>query len=249
MFRFLLTGEGPFTVFAPSNAAFAKLAETVDINTLEAQALTFILAYHVYDGEVRSSDIETSFLMTLNGDGIYVAATDSGVMLNNNATVVQTDILGSNGVIHIIDQVLLPPLRDVAGIATDDGFEILLEALGATELLTVLEGAGPFTLFAPTDAAFNKLGTPTIDALFADLPTLTNILMYHVTNGYIGSGMLGELQSIETLAEGGARISVRENGKVLNGNTKLTMTDILATNGVVHVIDTVLIPPAMGDPQ
>ncbi len=218
------------------------------MSTLDAQAVTFILAYHVYSDEVRSSDIETGFITALNGDGIYVEARDDGVTLNKNVNVVQTDILGWNGVIHIIDQVLMPPLRDITGIANDNGLNMLLQALETTALLETLQGEGPFTLFAPTDAAFAKLGNATIDALFADIPTLTNILLYHVTNGFIGSGMLEGMETIETLAEE-ARITIRRNGLVLNGNTRLTLRDILATNGVVHEIDTVLIPPVMDDPQ
>ena len=113
----------------------------------------------------------------------------------------------------------------------------------------MLSGDGPFTVFAPTDAAFEKLGQATLDSLLGDIPTLTNILLYHVANGYVGSGNLVGLNSVESLAEEGASIVVSTNGQRLNGNTRFISTDLIATNGVVHVIDTVLIPPNLNDPQ
>jgi uncharacterized surface protein with fasciclin (FAS1) repeats len=105
-------------------------------------------------------------------------------------------------------------------------------------------------VFAPTDAAFANLGEKTVDALFNDVTTLTNLLMYHVTTGFVGSGDLARVQSIETQAEGGAKITVKmSDGVLLNGNTRLKVPNVVATNGVVHLIDKVLIPPAMSDAQ
>lgn len=145
--------------------------------------------------------------------------------------------------------VLLPPTQNVVDIARANDFTILIQALEAASLTDVFEGDGPYTVFAPTDAAFNKLGEATITALLDDIRTLANILLYHVTTGYVGSRELVGGDPIETLAEGGAEINVRPNGKVLNENSRFEVTDVIGTNGVVHVIDTVLIPPAMSDPE
>jgi transforming growth factor-beta-induced protein len=244
-----VAGEGPFTLFAPSDAAFAKLADTIDIKELDDKAITFILAYHVYSGMIMAADIESGFVIALNEDGIYIEASNSGVVLNSGSNVVTTDLVGSNGVIHIIDEVLLPPVQDITEIAASNGFDILVDLLTTANLIDVLAGDGPFTIFGPSDAAFLALGENTIAALKEDIPTLTNVLLYHVTTGYLGSGELPGIGSIETLAEGGAKIMVRPNGKTLNGNTEFEMTDIIATNGVVHVVDKVLIPPSLNDPE
>lgn len=156
--------------------------------------------------------------------------------------------MASNGIIHIIDQVLLPPALDVVGVANNNAdFSILVELIIKAGYLDILSGVGPFTVFAPTNAAFLKLGQATIDALKEDLDALTNVLLYHVTSGYLGSGQLVGGPEIVTLADG-ATIRVRSNGLVLNDVARFELTDIIATNGVVHVIDTVLIPPAMSDP-
>lgn len=99
------TGDGPFTLFAPSDAAFAHFADSIDLNTLDPKAITFVLAYHAFEGEVLSSDIESGFLMALNGDGVYIEERNSGrIVLNSDSAVVTPDLVGSNGVIHIIDE-------------------------------------------------------------------------------------------------------------------------------------------------
>jgi transforming growth factor-beta-induced protein len=198
---------------------------------------------------IMSADIESGFVIALNGDGIYIEASDSGVVLNSGSNVVTTDIVGSNGVIHIVNEVLLPPVEDITEIAASNGFDILVDLLTTASLVDVLAGDGPFTVFAPTDAAFMALGENTIAALKKDIPLLTNVLLYHVTTGYVGSGELPGVGSIETLEKGGATITVKPDGTALNGNTKFELTDIIATNGVVHVIDKVLIPPSLNDPE
>lgn len=241
-----VSGDGPFTIFAPSNEAISKLSRTVDITKLQTQAATFILAYHVFDHELRSDEIQDGFIVAFNGDGIYLNSTGGGVTLNGDINVVQADILASNGVIHVIDQVLLPPNHDVTDIAADNGLEQFLSALEVTGLSSVLQGDGPFTVFAPSDAAFAKLGQNTVDALFKDVTTLSNLMLYHVTSGFVGTGDLERLDSIETQAEGSPKITIKSSdGVLLNGNTRLTVANLLGMNGVVHLIDKVLIPPVM----
>lgn len=251
---FSILGEGPLTVFAPSNEAFGKLADRgVDLGGLDDKALTFVLAYHVTDASLPSDEIESGFFIALNGDGVYIEkfAETGNIVVNSNSDVETGDIIASNGVIHIVDEVLLPPIHDVVGIAVNgEGFSILVELLTAANLVEVLQApAGPYTVFAPNDEAFMKLGQATLDALKNDIPSLTNILLYHVTTGYVGSGELIGGDDIETLAEGGAVIRVRPSGKILNDNTRFLETDLIATNGAVHVIDSVLIPPALADPE
>lgn len=139
---------------------------------------------------------------------------------------------------------LIPPTQNIVDTLEADGkFTTLIKALKAADLIDTLSEDGPFTLFAPTDEAFNKLGEATLTAVMSDQALLTDVLLYHVTSGYVGSAELVGGGSIETLSESGAEITVRPDGKMLNGVAKFEVTDIITTNGVVHVIDTVLIPP------
>jgi transforming growth factor-beta-induced protein len=175
------------------------------------------------------------------------------VFLNGTVQVIMTDIEASNGVIHVIDAVLLPPMDEeepealgtipeVAAAA--GGFDTLLAAVGAADLAETLSGEGPFTVFAPTDDAFAALPEGTLEALLADIPTLTQILLYHVVSGAVFAETVVGLESATTVQGSDVMISV-ENGMVfLNGTVQVIMTDIEASNGVIHVIDAVLLPPA-----
>jgi transforming growth factor-beta-induced protein len=241
-----LSGEGPFTVFAPTDDAFAKLPEgTVAALLEDIPALTDILLYHVVAGEVLAADVvELQFAETLLEKDIEIRVRDGMVYLND-AQVIITDIMADNGVIHVIDTVLLPPesVGTVVDIAVADGrFTTLVTALTAAELVETLSGEGRFTVFAPTDEAFAALPEGTIEALLADIPALTDILLYHV----VGARVLAEdvvfLEEAMTLM--GEMISIRvEDGKVFINESEVIITDILADNGVIHVIDSVLLPP------
>jgi transforming growth factor-beta-induced protein len=211
--------------------------------------ITFLLAYHAIDVSLPSSDIDSGFFITGNGNALFVEKmSDTGnVMVNAKALIVSPDIKASNGIIHIIDEFLLPPMFDVTGIAAnDENLSILMGLLTSAGLLETLRNPGPFTVFAPTDTAFMKLGQTTIDALKADTNLLKEILLYHVTLGSIGSGQLVGRSEIKT--QSGATIGVSSDGLVLNNIARFEDTNILAKNGVVHLIDTVLIPPALEDP-
>jgi uncharacterized surface protein with fasciclin (FAS1) repeats len=159
----------------------------------------------------------------------------------NDAQVVIADIVTTNGVIHVIDTVLLP--RDIVETAVADGrFTTLAAALEAANLLDTLKGPGPFTVFAPTDEAFAKLPEGTVKALLADIPSLSNILLYHVVSGEVFAADVVNLESAATAQ--GQSIAVRvEDGKVFLNDSQVIITDIAATNGVIHVIDAVLLPP------
>jgi uncharacterized surface protein with fasciclin (FAS1) repeats len=243
-----LKGEGPLTVFAPTDDAFAALPEgTVEALLADIPALTDILLYHVVEGKVMASDVvELSNAMTLQGQYVDIKLEDGKVMIDN-AQVIITDIEASNGVIHVIDAVILPETRDIVDIAVEDGrFTTLVAAVQAAGLVDTLKGEGPYTVFAPTDEAFAALPAGTVEGLLADIPALTDILLYHVVPGKVMAADVVGLdgQSAET-ALAGKSIDIKlDMGNVyLNENVKVIITDIETSNGVIHVIDAVLLPP------
>lgn len=241
-----LSGEGPFTVFAPTDAAFAALPDgTVEALLDDIPTLTDILLYHVVAGEVPAEDVVTlTQAETVQGQPVVVSTMGGGVMVND-AEVIQTDVMASNGVIHVIDSVILPPSDDLVGVAVaDDRFSTLVAAVQAADLVETLQGDGPFTVFAPTDEAFAKLPAGTVESLLADIPTLTDILLYHVVPGRVVSGDVVGTSSAPTAQGSDIDVSVSGGSVLLNGDSRVVETDILATNGVVHVIDTVILPPS-----
>ena len=238
-----LKGNGPLTVFAPTDDAFAALPEgTVEALLADIPALTNILLYHVVDGKVMAADVlELSSALTLQGQYVDIAVEDGKVMLDG-AEVIITDIEASNGVIHVIDAVILPETRDIVDIAVEDGrFTTLVAAVQAAGLVDALKGEGPLTVFAPTDDAFAALPAGTIDALLADIPALTNILLYHVVEGKLMAADVVGLSEAPTLQGSSAAITV-DDGKVFVDAAQVIITDIETSNGVIHVIDAVIIP-------
>jgi transforming growth factor-beta-induced protein len=240
-----LSGDGPFTVFAPTDDAFAKLPEgTIEALLADIPELTNILLYHVVSGEVLAEDVvKLSEAETLLGEKVMVKAEDGKVYIND-AQVIITDVMADNGVIHVIDTVLLPPekLGTVVDIAVADGrFTTLVTALQEAELVEALSAEGPFTVFAPTDDAFGKLPEGTIEALLADIPALTDILLYHVVPGEVMAEQVVTLNSAKTLNDKFVEIQVID-GMVYVNDAQVIITDIMADNGVIHVIDTVLLP-------
>jgi uncharacterized surface protein with fasciclin (FAS1) repeats len=258
-----LSGEGPFTVFAPTDTAFAALPEgTVEGLLADIPALTSVLTYHVAPGAFLAADVvELSEIGTLEGSPISIEVTSNGVVLNGSVNIIITDIEASNGVIHVIDAVLLPPSMmpempedemmvdpdSITGIAAANGnFNTLVAALQAAGLDEVLASSGSYTVFAPTDAAFAALPAGTVEALLEDIPTLTSILLYHVVPGTVAAADVVTLNSADTLAGSPIYINVVDGGVVLNGSVNVTATDIMASNGVIHVVDSVLLPPTFG---
>ena len=238
-----LKGDGPLTVFAPTDDAFAALPEgTVEALLADIPALTDILLYHVVEGKVMAADVvELSMAMSLQGQYLDVQVMDGKVMIDN-AEVIITDIETSNGVIHVIDAVVLPETRDIVDIAVEDGrFTTLVAAVQAAGLVDALKGDGPLTVFAPTDDAFAALPEGTVDALLADIPALTDILLYHVVEGKVMAADVVELSMAMSLQ--GQYLDVQvEDGKVLIDNAEVIITDIETSNGVIHVIDAVVLP-------
>lgn len=238
-----LSGDGPFTVFAPTDDAFAQLPDgTVEALLQDIPALTSVLTYHVVSGSVTAEDVMMlTSADTLQGQPVVVGSAD-GVTIND-ATVTQADVTGSNGVIHVIDTVLLPPESDIVEVAVAAGsFNTLTTALGAAGLVETLQGDGPFTVFAPTDAAFEKLPDGTVEALLEDIPALTEVLTYHVVPGRVFSGDVVGLDEAPTVQGQTVSISVEGGTVMLNDSASVVGTDVLATNGVIHVIDEVILP-------
>jgi len=248
-----LKGEGPFTVFAPTDDAFAKLPEgTVETLLLpeNLDQLKSILLYHVVSGKVPAADVVTlTSADTVLGEAVTIKVDMGKVYLNDTVEVIITDIEASNGVIHVIDSVLLPPakLSDIVDTAVADGrFTTLAAALGAADLVDTLKGEGPFTVFAPTDDAFAKLPEGTVETLLLpeNLDQLKSILLYHVVSGKVPAADVVTLTSADTVLGEAVTIKV-DMGKVyLNDTVEVIITDVEASNGVIHVIDSVLLPPA-----
>jgi transforming growth factor-beta-induced protein len=284
-----LKGEGPFTVFAPTDEAFAKLpAGTVDNLLLpeNRDQLIAILTYHVVPGRVLAADVVgLTSATSVQGEDIAVAVDGSNVKVND-ANVTATDILASNGVIHVIDSVIMPPTMSagaaVTGTETMTGttemtgtmemtptatmtatdaittgniistaiaagnFTTLAAALTAADLVETLQGEGPFTVFAPTDEAFAKLPAGTVEDLLKpeNKANLIKVLTYHVVPGRVTAADVANLTAATTVEGQDIAIKV-EGGNVMINNATVTTADIMTSNGVIHVIDTVILPPDM----
>jgi uncharacterized surface protein with fasciclin (FAS1) repeats len=243
-----LKGPGPFTVFAPSDEAFAKLPEGTLANLLKpenAETLKTILTYHVVSGDVRAEKVVgLKSAAALNGQRIAIRNGKEGVSVAG-ARVVKTDIACSNGVIHVLDQVMMPATKDLVATAVDAGkFTILAQALGAAELVETLSDGGPFTVFAPTDEAFRKLPKETLDSLLRpeNKEKLAAILKYHVIEGRVYSDQLAN-GSVMTV--GGTKLMIEvQDGTPRIAGAGVQKADLETINGVIHVIDQVLIPGA-----
>jgi uncharacterized surface protein with fasciclin (FAS1) repeats len=242
-----LKGRGPFTVFAPSDVAFARLpAGTVEslLDPENRGRLTAILTYHVVSGRVPASTATSlRFADTLNGQRLDIS-TEQGKLLIDESQVVAADIMCSNGVIHVIDRVLLPSEQGILDIAQSAGnFRTLTRAIQAAGLAGALQGDGPFTVFAPTDEAFAKLPQNTVQELLRpeNRDKLQEILKYHVVSGRRFADQIVGRATLDTLS--GLKTSVGlSSGNLQINDSQIISTDIEASNGVVHVIDNVLLP-------
>ncbi len=292
----LANPDAELTVFAPTDAAFAQLAEFLGADQFNAiladqAVLSSILTFHVVPGVVGSGDVvglldasegQTVSVPTLNGQYIDISGTTEGGILINGAplNLDMVDIVASNGVIHVIDAVITPDDRTIADIVVQSAgseapeFTLLLAAVQAADpavLETLANPEATLTVFAPTDAAFNALGEDTLNTVLADQSTLTSILLYHVLadgvyrSGDISDALMGndmdmadpeateeameddmmmEPVTLELTTAQGApvTVSVSDMGVMVNG-ANVVITDIDAVNGVIHVIDAVILPP------
>lgn len=246
-----LEGAGPFTVFAPTNAAFTALG--IDLATLSDAALTEVLLYHVFGGSIRAADIQEgqTYATTAAATGpggaqlsMLIERTGSAVRINGSVNVTATDIITKNGVIHVVDAVILP--LDVVGHAlANSQFSQLTGALSSApgDLVSVLRGSGPFTVFAPLNSAFTAIAG-TVATLTPE--QIAKVLTYHVVAGAnVRSTALTNGQVVTTV--NGATFTVNTTGGVritdANGNvSNVVLADVQATNGVIHVLSAVLIP-------
>lgn len=297
-----LQGDGPFTVFAPTDQAFAALPPgLVDALLLPANkdALTKLLTYHVVAGTLHQTDLKTGDLMSLEGDPIGVVASAGSATLNGSSTIAGDEVSATNGIILPVDQVLVPAGFDIDGLlggattpsstivpaettvapttvaeptttattieattttvapgsldivataASAGSFGTLAKALDAAGLTSVLQGPGPFTVFAPTDEAFAKVPADVLAGLLQpkNKAILTKVLSYHVLKGAVASSSLktGQYDTVE-----GAKMKVTvaggtggTGGAVTVDNASVIKADVPAANGVIHVVDAVLIP-------
>jgi uncharacterized surface protein with fasciclin (FAS1) repeats len=257
-----LEGPGPFTVFAPDDAAFnASGISSTTLNSLTKEQVSTILLYHTLAARVPSTDVPAgpnAKVITASGDSVFVTKNSSGVFVNG-IKVAQADIAASNGVIHQIEKVLLPPAGNLVEVAQGDGsgLDSLVKAIvrandgpgGSPTLIATLQ-SGIFTVFAPTNEAFASLLTDLGLANIDDIPmdVLLAVLQYHLVPSRAFSSDLAN-ESLTMLASGTTTINLSDgtNGGPSitgTGNTKanIVATNIMARNGVVHVIDKVLLP-------
>ncbi|NJO91620.1 MAG: fasciclin domain-containing protein [Chloroflexia bacterium] len=230
------------TVFAPTDAAFAELGLNPG-NIGAVPGLADILLYHVVGGRVYSYNLTPGFVPTLNSAAVEVKLNGRTATINN-ANLPARNIEALNGVVHIVDKVLLPPTMDIVDLAISFApeFSTLVNAVVQAELVDVLKGDGPFTVFAPTNEAFEKLG---IDLSTLSKEDLTAILLYHVVPGRVYSSDLST-GSVATL-NGDIYIdlsdlTIKDNGSIDKANLIAALLNVQATNGVIHVIDKVLLP-------
>ena len=245
-----LQGEGPFTVFAPTDQAFAEAG--INLSSLDndegKSILSDILLYHVLSGSVQSSEVTDGLTATaVNGDILTFAVGDS--VMVNDATVTTPDVMASNGVIHVIDKVLIPPadLENIPTVAQSTGIHnSLVSALIHANLVGALSGEGPYTVFAPTDAAFEEFGLNLSDFdTEAENETLAKILSYHVAMGSVMSSSITNGMEVNSLIQEPISVSVFNGSVILNGEALVTQADVMTSNGVIHVINKVLMPPSM----
>ena len=267
-----LKGAGPFTVFAPTDDAFAKVpADTLSALGADTAKLKAVLLYHVVAGKVLAADAaKLTSAKTVNGADVKITAANGGLKIND-ANVIAADVMASNGVIHVIDGVLIPPAatpppaptKDIVDTAVSSGkFTTLVKLVAAAGLVDTLKSAGPFTVFAPTDDAFNKVPAETLKALGADTAKLKAVLLYHVVAGKVLAADAIKAGSATTvngasvtfsrgpvcLSRSGKKKKIRRHHRKTCGlkvnASNVIAKDIMASNGVIHVIDGVLLPPS-----
>jgi uncharacterized surface protein with fasciclin (FAS1) repeats len=259
----ILSSSGSYTIFAPTNDAFQALLDSNPawntINDIPVATLRAVLLFHVLETEVKSTDLSDTYVNTLSVGpneeqlSLQIEVT-SGVTFNGNATPITVDVQASNGIVHVINKVMLPP--NVVTLAlNNDGFTSLVSALTdtrhSTDFVSILNADGPFTVFAPTNAAFQALlDSNSAWNTLADVPiaTLDAVLKYHVVNGLnvqsdqLTNGVISVIGgSITVDLSNGAQIKTTSN-QTVNILVGAATNDVQGTNGIIHAIDTVLLP-------
>jgi transforming growth factor-beta-induced protein len=262
-----LSGAGPFTVFAPTNDAFAKLpAGTVKtlLEPANKEQLSAVLTYHVVGKRIPAFAAIAAAkkglkVKTVQGESIALSFKGGKIVLNGTARVVIPNVKASNGVIHAINAVLVPPslsqtpAPSIVQIASrNPDFSTLVSLVQKAGLVEAISAPGPFTVFAPTNEAFAKLAKAapaTYAAVLADPALLAKVLTYHVVAGDIKSAqaiaVAQQNGTVKALEGEPISLSLKDGKLTLNGSAAVVTADILATNGVIHVIDTVIVPPSL----
>jgi uncharacterized surface protein with fasciclin (FAS1) repeats len=251
-----LNGSGPFTVFAPTNTAFAGLLTELDVTKEQLLAntalLTAVLTYHVLPASVPKVSVPLGKAIgTVQGGIFKIDSVGADLIItdgrNRTSKIVATDLAASNGVIHTVDKVILPADKNIVQTAQGIGdFSILVEAVVAADLVDALTAAGPLTVFAPTNAAFAALLIDlgvSKDALLANKPLLTAVLTYHVLDGRVLKADVPVGAAITTLQGESFTVDATLTITDQRGRTAgIDSTDVLASNGVIHVVDKVILP-------
>ncbi|XP_035695760.1 transforming growth factor-beta-induced protein ig-h3-like [Branchiostoma floridae] len=244
-----LEGKGPFTVFAPTDDAFAALPEDL-LAKLESDnlLLTQLLEFHVASSKVMSDGLKNNQLIpTLIGLNIRINIYNTSkpsVITADGAVVIRPDNIASNGVVHVIDQVMWPvPTGDIVkGIASNIHLSTLGSAVSKAGLVASLSGDGPFTVFAPTNEAFFKLPAGVLDGLLKNVTALTNVLTYHVLSNVYNNVGLYYSRELRTVQGKNVTIKASSRESIMVNNASV-LKEMTKTNGVLQVVDTVLIPP------
>lgn len=256
-----LSASGNFTVFAPTNAAFAAFLSAngfANLDSVPVALLQKVLLNHVLGSKKMAADITTGYVKTIGKYGatssyidMYLSKT-TGVKINGESNVTTADVEATNGVVHVVDKVISLPT--VVTFATaDPTFSKLVAAvtdarIASANLVSTLSGDGPFTVFAPTNAAFDSLFTELsvsgLEGIGAS--TLEAVLKYHVVSGNILAGSLTDEQVVTTVLGSTFTVDLTGGAKIKDGRSRtsnIIVTDVQANNGVVHVIDKVILPP------
>jgi uncharacterized surface protein with fasciclin (FAS1) repeats len=253
-----LSGPGPYTVFAPTNDAFAALLGELGLTKAQLLAdkalLTAVLTYHVLPAQVKAADVPLGKAVTTVEGGVFKVESAGGELVitdgrNRTAKITATDVMASNGVIHVVDRVILPADKSLVATAlSQPQFSVLVDAISAAGLADALSGPGPFTVFAPTDDAFAALLAELVvtrDELFADTALLKQVLLYHVVDGRVLKADVPLNTPIATLQT--QTFSVHATLAITDQRARkarIVATDVFASNGVIHVIDKVILPSA-----
>lgn len=240
-----------FTVFAPTDAAFAELDQAFldDLIKDDIPTLAKILTYHVISGEVMSTDLSDGMRAeTVNGKYVTISIDGSDVMVDD-AMVTTADIECSNGVIHVIDTVIVPKSNIVETAIENEDFNTLVDAVVAAGLdSTLSDESTQFTVFAPTDAAFAALDQTYLTNLVNnDTENLTKILTYHVLSGKVMSTDLSDGMTATTVEGSDITITIVGSAVYVN-DVQVTTADIECSNGVIHIIGEVLLPESVEGP-
>jgi transforming growth factor-beta-induced protein len=239
---------GPYTVFAPTDSAFAKLPLDI-LHTVQdnPDVLKTVLLHHVIDGTIKPADMKEGTLKTLAGDSVTVTKVGDTFYVDGNA--VGAGVEATNGYVYVMSDVLVPALGNIVDVAStfkNAGYGTLVAAVTKAELVATLQGPGPFTVFAPVDAAFSALPKATLDAALADPKgLLTKVLTYHVVAGKITTDQLKE-GKLTTVEGEDLTVSKDANGNWLINGNPIAVQNIQATNGVIQAMGAVLLPPSIG---